>query len=88
MASYGVPGLSFMTRYITGEDITIAGTNEEGKEHEWNAEAKYVIQEGAAKDLSFRLRHAVHRANTVENGANYTDLNDTRLIVEYPLDVL
>lgn len=88
MTSYGVPGLSFMTRYITGEDITIAGTNEEGKEHEWNAEAKYVIQEGAAKDLSFRVRHAVHRANNVENEVNYQDLNDTRLIVEYPLDVL
>lgn len=88
MTSYGVPGLSFMTRYISGDDITIAGTDVEGKEHEWNAEAKYVIQEGAAKDLSFRVRHAVHRANTVENEANYTDLNDTRLIVEYPLDVL
>ncbi|SIS24099.1 imipenem/basic amino acid-specific outer membrane pore [Aquipseudomonas alcaligenes] len=88
MTTFGVPGLSFMTRYITGEDITIAGTNEEGKEHEWNAEAKYVIQEGAAKDLSFRVRHAVHRANTVENGANFKDLNDTRVIVEYPLDVL
>lgn len=88
MTSYGVPGLSFMTRYISGDDITIAGTDVEGKEHEWNAEAKYVIQEGAAKDLSFRVRHAVHRANTVENEVNYQDMNDTRLIVEYPLDVL
>jgi imipenem/basic amino acid-specific outer membrane pore len=93
MASYGVPGLSFMTRYVTGEDITIRDefgneVADDEKEHEWNAEAKYVIQEGAAKDLSFRLRHAVHRANTPENEANYTDLNDTRLIVEYPLDVL
>jgi imipenem/basic amino acid-specific outer membrane pore len=91
MTSYGVPGLSFMTRYIRGDDINLEdadGNSKEGKEHEWNVEAKYVIQEGAAKDLSFRVRHAVHRANTVENEANYTDLNDTRLIVEYPLDVL
>ena len=91
MTSYGVPGLSFMTRYITGDNINLAdddGNSVEGKEHEWNAEAKYVIQEGAAKDLSFRVRHAIHRANTVENNANYQDLNDTRLIVEYPLDVL
>lgn len=88
MASYGVPGLSFMTRYIYGDDITVEGFEEEGKEHEWNFETKYVIQEGAAKDLSFRLRHAIWRANDAYNSAYGDDLNDTRLIVEYPLDVL
>jgi imipenem/basic amino acid-specific outer membrane pore len=88
MTSFGVPGLSFMTRYITGDDITTA-SGEEGKEHEWNIETKYVIQEGAAKDLSFRVRHAIWRANDAYN-AQYdsADVNDTRLIVEYPLDVL
>lgn len=92
MASYGIPGLSFMTRYTSGDNISLydklSNELEEGKEHEWNIESKYVIQEGAAKDLSFRVRHAVHRANTVENDANYTDLNDTRLIIEYPLDII
>ena len=87
MTSYGVPGLSFMTRYITGDDITTS-SGEEGKEHEWNFETKYVIQEGAAKDLSFRLRHAIWRANDAYNADYSADLNDTRLIVEYPLDVL
>lgn len=87
MASYGVPGLSFMTRYITGDNITTS-SGTEGKEHEWNVEAKYVIQEGAAKDLSFRVRHAVWRANDAYNTDYSSDLNDTRLIVEYPLDVL
>ncbi|WP_373387554.1 OprD family porin [Pseudomonas alcaligenes] len=87
MASYGVPGLSFMTRYLTGDDITTS-SGEEGKEHEWNFETKYVIQEGAAKDLSFRLRHAIWRANDAYNADYSADLNDTRLIVEYPLDVL
>ena len=83
MASYGVPGLSFMTRYITGDNIHRAGQSD-GKEHEWDAEAKYVIQEGAAKDLSFRVRNAVIRANT----GVISDRNDFRLIVEYPLSVL
>jgi imipenem/basic amino acid-specific outer membrane pore len=87
MTSYGVPGLSFMTRYIYGDDITTS-SGEEGKEHEWNFETKYVIQEGAAKDLSFRLRHAIWRANDAYNADYSADLNDTRLIVEYPLDVL
>ncbi|PKM32937.1 MAG: outer membrane porin, OprD family [Gammaproteobacteria bacterium HGW-Gammaproteobacteria-12] len=49
MASFGVPGLSFMTRYIRGTDMDVAAGNNE-KERELNVEAKYVIQEGAAKD--------------------------------------
>ena len=90
MASYGVPGLSFMTRYITGDNIQLTDgtTNVEGKEHEWNFETKYVIQEGPAKDLSFRVRHSINRANSVENTANYNDFNDTRLIIDYPLSIL
>ena len=83
MATYGVPGLSFMTRYITGDDIDVAGDSD-AKEHELDIEAKYVIQEGAAKDLSFRVRNAVYRANDAYDG----DLNDFRLIVEYPLSIL
>jgi len=83
MATYGVPGLSFMTRYITGNNIDVGG-GKEAKEHELNIEAKYVIQEGAAKDLSFRVRNAFYRANESYTG----DVNDFRLIVEYPLSVL
>lgn len=84
MATFGVPGLSFMTRYITSDGIDgvrDAGTGD-GKRHELNMESKYVIQEGAAKDLSFRVRHAAYRANFGR------DLNDTRLIIEYPLSIL
>ena len=85
MASYGVPGLSFMTRYVKGTNIDTDGAGE-GKEHELNYEAKYVLQEGAAKDLSFRFRSAVYRANGAlgDSGNN----NDVRLIVEYPLSIL
>ncbi|MBV6825246.1 OprD family porin [Pseudomonas sp. PD9R] len=86
MASYGVPGLSFMTRYVKGDNITVANAGE-GKEYEWNVESKYVVQEGPAKDLSFRLRFANYRSN--EAYSNYSsDLYDTRVIVEYPLSIL
>ncbi|WP_212630753.1 OprD family porin [Pseudomonas sp. KB-10] len=81
MAEYGVPGLSFMTRYIRGTDMDV-GTGSDEKEREINVEAKYVIQDGAAKDLSFRVRQAFYR-NSFEG-----DVNDFRLIVEYPLSVL
>jgi imipenem/basic amino acid-specific outer membrane pore len=83
MATFGVPGLSFMTRYITGDNIDV-GTGTDAKEHELDIEAKYVIQEGAAKDLSFRVRNAIYRANSSYD----SDKNDFRLIVEYPLSVL
>ena len=76
MAEFGVPGLSFMTRYIRGT----AADN--FTEREVNVEAKYVLQDGAAKDLSFRVRQAFYRNNT------QGDVNDLRLIVEYPLSVL
>ncbi|WP_341523051.1 OprD family porin [Pseudomonas sp. G.S.17] len=95
MAPYGVPGLSFMTRYIKGYDID--GTNtpansayaglygEDGKHHETNLEAKYVLQTGPAKDLSFRIRQAWHRANADQGEG---DINEFRLIVDYPISIL
>lgn len=95
MASYGVPGLSFMTRYLKGYDIdgTSAPTNsayaglygEDGKHHETNLEAKYVLQDGPAKDLSFRIRQSWHRANADQGEG---DINEFRLIVDYPISVL
>ena len=101
MGAYGVPGLSFMARYLTGDDIDGSnidpssayayyndGTGEEGKEWERNLEAKYVVQEGAAKDLSIRIRHSTWRANSVGNAYLGTDLDEIRVITEYPLDIL
>ncbi|SCY29974.1 OprD family porin [Pseudomonas sp. NFACC37-1] len=84
MKSYGVPGLSFMTRYITSDNIATATTD--AKAHEWDFETKYVLQSGPAKDLSFRLRSAVYRTST--SNPDYTDNNDFRVIVEYPLSIL
>ncbi|MDN4545573.1 MULTISPECIES: OprD family porin [unclassified Pseudomonas] len=95
MAEYGVPGLSFMTRYVKGWDIdgtnTPAGSayagmyGEDGKHNETNFEAKYVVQNGPAKDLSFRIRQAWHFANSDQGEG---DIKEFRLIVDYPLSVL
>jgi imipenem/basic amino acid-specific outer membrane pore len=81
MASFGVPGLKFMTRYVRGTGYDLADGSE-GTERELDLEARYTIQEGAAKDLMFRVRNAFYRNN--DGG----DVNDFRLIVEYPLSVL
>jgi imipenem/basic amino acid-specific outer membrane pore len=93
MASFGVPGLSFMTRYTYGTDATVRNAlgaiTTDGTEREWDLEAKYVLQEGPAKDLSFRLRNAIYRGSNADYRAtNYDNLNDLRLIVEYPLSIL
>ena len=87
MKTYGVPGLSFMTRYVTGDNISTA--DGEAKEHEWDFETKYVMQSGPAKDLSFRVRSAFYRTNTSYTTASGNrDNNDFRFIVEYPLSIL
>jgi imipenem/basic amino acid-specific outer membrane pore len=95
MAEYGVPGLSFMTRYVKGWDIdgsnTPAGSayaglyGADGKHNETNFEAKYVVQSGPAKDLSFRIRQAWHFANADQGEG---DVKEFRFIVDYPLSVL
>ncbi|WAH60210.1 OprD family porin [Pseudomonas silvicola] len=96
MATFGVPGLSFMARYIHGDDIDgtkmaadspyrAYGYGEDGKHHETNVEAKYVVQEGPAKDLSFRIRQAWHRGNADQAEGN---IDEFRLIVDYPLSIL
>ncbi|TWD45492.1 OprD family porin [Pseudomonas sp. SJZ131] len=86
MKTYGVPGLSFMTRYVMGDNIKTNGLGE-GKENEWNLESKYVFQDGPAKDLSMRLRFANYRSNGAYSGYS-SDNYDTRLIIEYPLTIL
>ncbi|AMB85978.1 porin [Pseudomonas agarici] len=86
MKTYGVPGLTFMARFVRGDNIETNGLGE-GKENEFNFESKYVMQEGPAKNLSFRLRSAVYRSNGAYN--NYSaDNNDVRVIIEYPLSIL
>jgi imipenem/basic amino acid-specific outer membrane pore len=97
MAAYGIPGLTFMTRYVRGDHISNANSNNtyytsryrypEGSDpHHWerNIEARYVVQSGQAKDLSLRLRNSVHRSTT---GYRYADINEVRLIIDYPISV-
>ena len=85
-AEFGVPGLTFMTRYVSGTDAKTRSTDD-GKEWERDIDIKYVLQEGAAKDLSFRVRQATYRSS---DGVYYgsSSIDELRLIVEYPLSIL
>ncbi|WP_025854769.1 OprD family porin [Pseudomonas sp. CHM02] len=86
MATFGIPGLSFMTRYVTGSGANTATTSN-GKEWERDIEAKYVIQSGPAKDLSLRVRQATYRSS---DGVYYgsSSIDELRLIAQYPLNIL
>ncbi|WP_028696853.1 OprD family porin [Pseudomonas cremoricolorata] len=85
-AQFGVPGLTFMTRYVYGYDAHVADSSK-GKEWERDVDIKYVLQEGPAKDLSFRVRQATYRSS---DGVYYgsASIDELRLIVEYPLSIL
>jgi len=75
-AALGIPGLTFMTRYINGDNVSLADGSE-GKEWERNTEFKYVVQSGPLKDVAVRLRNATFRSNFTR------DADEVRLLVSY-----
>lgn len=81
-ASVGVPGLTFMTRYVTGDNVDRGAALSEGKEWERNTELKYVFQSGSLKNLGIHWRNAMVRSNFAN------DLDENRLIVSYTLPLL
>lgn len=83
LAAYGVPGLSFGANYVYGTDIDTDTTNN-AKEREIDLSVGYVVQAGPAKDLSLKVKQAFYRADSeVDN-----DINEVRVIAEYPLNLL
>uniref|UniRef100_UPI003C7AB42D OprD family porin n=1 Tax=Pseudomonas veronii TaxID=76761 RepID=UPI003C7AB42D len=96
MQAFGIPGLTFMTRYAKGSGADYSNANAvymrrdaagnpltDQRRWERNIEAKYVVQAGTLKDLSLRLRQASVRSSAFES-----DLEEVRVIIEYPLAVL
>ncbi len=76
-AKLGIPGLSFMSRYLSGDNIKLKN-GETGKEWERNSEIKYVVQSGTFKDVAVRLRNATYRSNY-----SARDADEVRLLVSY-----
>lgn len=96
MQAFGIPGLTFMTRYAKGSGADYSNANAvymrrdaagnpltDQRRWERDIEAKYVVQAGTLKDLSLRLRQASVRSSAFES-----DLEEARVIIEYPLAVL
>ena len=74
-AVVGIPGLSLMTRYVSGDNFEIAGRN--AKEWERDVDIGYVVQSGPLKNVSLRVRNVAYR------GSHTTDIDENRLIVGY-----
>ncbi|MND86813.1 Porin-like protein NicP precursor [compost metagenome] len=79
-AALGIPGLTFMTRYVDGRNVKTA-TGDDGEEWERDSDLAYVIQSGALRGLSLRWRNVTFRSG---NGLN-TDIDENRLIIGYTL---
>ncbi|WP_263217326.1 OprD family porin [Pseudomonas atacamensis] len=102
LGAFGIPGLNFMTRYVSGSHID--GTHAPrggaynpfdaesgdyqpqqgsgGKHWERDIDLKYVVQSGAAKNLSVQLSHVTHRANEAQAG---DDIDRIYVVIQYPL---
>ncbi|MQT35585.1 outer membrane porin, OprD family [Pseudomonas helleri] len=79
-AALGVPGLTFMSRYVSGSDIE-SGTVTNGREWERDSDLGYVIQNGPLKGVNLRWRNVTFRSS---NGLT-NDLDENRIILGYTL---
>ncbi|MDT3723068.1 OprD family porin [Pseudomonas oryzihabitans] len=92
-AGAGIPGLSFMVRYVKGWDIDGSHANnfyanrygDDVKQWERDIDLRYVVQSGKAKGLNFQVRSATARATDANA---LTDLNEVRIITQYPFSTL
>ena len=84
---FGIPGLSYNVAYIRGTDIDDGTGRGNGTERELFNQFKYVVQSGAAKDLSIRLRSSALRVSNNASAYN-ADGNEVRIFVDFPMNIL
>ena len=80
-AKVGLPGLTFMSRYIQGHDVRLADGSD-GRERERNTELQYIVQQGPLKNLGIRWRNASYRSDFSR------DADENRLILSYSIPLL
>ncbi|MBF7729367.1 OprD family porin [Pseudomonas sp. N040] len=83
-ASFGVPGLTLMTRYVSGDNIDRGAGVSEGEEWERDTDIAYLFQSAALKGLGVKWRNATYRSNVAKTTK---DLDENRLIVSYTLPI-
>lgn len=81
-AALGVPGLTLMNRYISGDNVHTA-TVSDGKEWGRESELGYTVQSGPLKNLNLKWRNSSIRRDYSSN-----EFDENRLIVSYPINLL
>ena len=81
-AGLGIPGLTLMNRYIKGDNVHTASTDD-GKEWGRETELAYTVQSGALKALNVKWRNS-----SLRQDFGTRDLDENRIILNYPLDIL
>ncbi|WP_153785393.1 OprD family porin [Pseudomonas sp. EMN2] len=76
-ATVGIPGLTFNTLYLKGDNINAPGSDR--SEWERDVSIQYAIQEGLFKGVAFQVRNAALRSDAV----GQRDQDETRVIVNY-----
>ncbi|MGX1179563.1 MULTISPECIES: OprD family porin [Pseudomonas] len=79
----GIPGLTLMNRYIHGDNVHNAST-QDGTEWGRESELAYVIQSGPFKALNLKWRNSSQR----RDWGSTNSFDENRLIVSYPLSLL
>ncbi|HSC84470.1 MAG TPA: OprD family porin [Pseudomonas sp.] len=81
-AGLGIPGLTLMNRYISGDNVHTASTDD-GEEWGRESELAYTVQTGALKALNVKWRNSNLRQDFAKR-----DMDENRIIINYPLDIL
>lgn len=81
-AIFGVPGLTLMNRYISGDNVHI-GAITDGKERGREFELTYSVQSGMFKNLNVVWRNSSSRRDYSTN-----EFNENRVFIVYPLSLL
>lgn len=81
-AGVGIPGLTLMNRYISGDKIEAGGVDD-GKEWGRESELAYTVQSGVLKNLNVKWRNSSIRRDFSSN-----EFDENRLIFNYPISIL
>jgi hypothetical protein len=85
-AGIGIPGLTFMTRYVKGDNVDLLNASgDDGKEWERDTDIAYVVQEGALKGFGIKWRNATTRSDFARNSASSNKADENRLILSYTM---
>ncbi len=80
-SAIGIPGLTFMSRYVRGDQADAATAAGGGQEWERNTDVGYVFQTGALKNVGVKWRNAAYRSSFARGA------DENRLIVSYTLPI-